>query len=246
MNHHILLIEDDLHLQEALADNLVLEGFTVSTADTVAKAKQAFQKSHFDLIILDIMLPDGSGYDFSRWIRSSADTLILMLSARTLEKDIVEGFISGCDDYVNKPYRINELLLRIKALLRRQYQPKKKTKHQVGSEQSSINNLPSQPTLTYLNNYAINWELREITYNGNLVHLTKTAFDILSYLFKKQNSICSRDAILDAVWGQNVFVDARTVDNFVSNLKKQLQLSNQSSAHIKTVRGIGYYLSIPS
>ncbi len=223
MNNKILIVEDDDNLREALADNLELEGYQVYSYALVKDAQQFLQNNNINLVVLDIMLPDGNGYDLCRWIRSKTNVLVLMLTARNLEKDVVEGFISGADDYVSKPYRATELLLRIKALLRRK----------------NINNTSQSQNF---NGYQINWNLREIYNKGIKVHLTKTAFDILLYLFENINQSCSREDILNSVWGNDVYVDNRTVDNFVSNLKKQLELTEGSEYYIKTIRGIGYSL----
>ncbi len=189
----------------------------------VKDAQQFLTDNTVDLVVLDIMLPDGNGYDLCRWIRNQMNVLILMLTARNLEKDVVEGFISGTDDYVSKPYRSSELILRIKALLRRKH---------ISAPKDSPD----------INGFKVNWELREIHKGDKKIHLTKTAFDILLYLFENINLSCSREAILNAVWGEDVYVDNRTVDNFVSNLKKQLGLTDGSEYQIKTIRGIGYSL----
>ncbi|WP_158969479.1 response regulator transcription factor [Paraglaciecola sp. L3A3] len=224
MENHILIIEDDDNLRDSLVDNLEIEGYQVHSFALIEAGRQWLSNNNVDLVILDIMLPDGDGYELAKWIRTHCDVLILMLTARSLEKDVVEGFISGADDYVSKPYRVNELLLRIKALLRR----KSKT---------------SIAQVTMINDYSVNWQLRKIQHNEKDIHLTKTAFDILSYLFEHMNTTCSREQILDAVWGENVYVDNRTIDNFIYNLKKQLALTNGTQHQIKTIRGIGYSLT---
>jgi len=219
----ILIVEDDDNLRETLADNLELEGYQVFSHALVKDAQQFLANNSVDIVVLDIMLPDGNGYDLCRWIRSQTNVLILMLTARNLEKDVVEGFISGTDDYVSKPYRSSELILRIKALLRRK-------SVSITSESQNFNG------------YQVNWSLREVYKQDTKVHLTKTAFDILLYLFEHINKPCSRENILNSVWGDDVYVDNRTVDNFVSNLKKQLCLVSGEEYQIKTIRGIGYSL----
>ncbi|WP_444997352.1 response regulator transcription factor [Aliikangiella sp. IMCC44359] len=224
MKLKILVVEDDDNLRETLADNLELEGYQVESCSLVQEAQSFLTKNHVDLAVLDIMLPDGNGNDLCRWIRKKSDMLILMLTARNLEKDVIAGFISGTDDYVSKPYRASELILRIKALLRR------KTPAHTNKQM-------------LINGFMVNWELREVFDNDIKVHLTKTAFDIFLYLFNHINEACSRESILDAVWGKDIYVDNRTIDNFVSNLKKQLKLTDNSDYQIKTIRGIGYSLT---
>ena len=223
MKKRLLIVEDDENLRSTLADNLELEGFDVSTSASVAEAKLFLTSENVDLIILDIMLPDGNGFELCEWIRQRRDVLILMLTARSLEKDLIKGFVSGTDDYLSKPYRSSELLLRIKALLRRTISTVKK-------------NVDS------FNGFKINWEQHSITKDDENIHLTKTAFSIFSYLFNHLNKTCSRDEILNSVWGEDVYVDNRTVDNFVSNLKKSLSLTDGNQYQLRTIRGIGYSL----
>lgn len=223
MPNRLLLVEDDENLRTTLADNLELEGYEVVECALVEQAKDWLSANSADLVVLDIMLPDGDGYQLCQWIRQRADVLVLMLTARNLEKDVVEGFDAGADDYVSKPYRSAELLARIKALLRR-----KQT--------------PITRNLTTINGFDVDWQLRQVTRQSRVVHLTKTAFDILAHLFANLGSICSREQILDEVWGKNVYVDNRTIDNFVYNLKKQMAFGDGPDYQIKTVRGVGYSL----
>ena len=222
MSKCIAVIEDDENLRNSLVDYLELEGYQVFSFELLEQAQCWLSANQVDLILLDIMLPDGNGYQFSRWLEQNSNALVLMLTARSMEQDIIEGFVSGADDYVTKPYRISELLLRIKALLKRQ-QPKQ----------------AAQDT-TVINGFDVNWQLREVNHQGSALHLTKTAFDILQHLYSQCNQVCSREQILDKVWGENVYVDNRTIDNFISVLKKQLNLQPGQHYYIKTVRGVGY------
>lgn len=217
------MVEDDNNLRMSLVDNLELEDYSVFSSASVKGSKEILTANNIDLIVLDIMLPDGNGYDLCKWVRKEKDVLIIMLTAKGLEKDLVQGFISGTDDYMSKPYRSTELLLRIKALLRRKISTSTLSKQRI-------------------NGFNIDWKLRKVTSEHEDIHLTKTAFDILSFLVKNTNKISSRDEILNAVWGIDVFVDNRTIDNFVSNIKKQLNFVEGSDYQIKSVRGIGYSL----
>ncbi|TQV88028.1 response regulator transcription factor [Aliikangiella coralliicola] len=223
VKNRILIVEDDYNLRTTLHDNLEMEDYQVSSYALLEEARQFLSSHQVDLIILDLMLPDGDGFELCRWVRQKSDVLILMLTARNLEKDVVEGFISGADDYVSKPYRASELLLRIKALLKRK------------SRTLTINQAD-------INGFIVNWSLREVRKDDQPIHLTKTAFDILAFLYQNLNQTSSRDQILNAVWGSNVYIDNRTVDNFVSNLKKQLKLTSEKEYQIKTIRGVGYSL----
>jgi DNA-binding response OmpR family regulator len=231
MSYRLLIVEDDQNLRETLADNLELEGFDVLTAGTLAQGKLALERQQIDLMVLDLMLPDGEGFSLCSWAQANHDVLVLMLTARSLEKDVVEGFIAGCDDYVSKPYRAAELMLRIKALLRRKL-----------ANEDWPGRVKLAPELSELNGYHVNWSLREVSLDGQQLHITKTAFNILEFLYHNKNQCCTRDDILDTVWGKDIYVDNRTVDNFVSQLKKQLQLSGDKSYQIKTIRGLGYSL----
>ncbi len=221
----ILVVEDDENLRSTLVDNLQLEDFSTLEAPTIQAAKE--QVEHADLCILDIMLPDGNGYDFCSWIRERNNTIpILMLTARSLDSDLDQGFESGADDYLAKPYRLTELIHRINALLRRRKNTK--PKEQVFS----------------VNNFLVNLSSRDIKDKaGNVVHLTKKEFDLLVYFYENKNIALSRDDILHNIWGENTYIDNRTIDNFVATLKKRLNLK-AGEHYIRSIRGVGYSLII--
>lgn len=218
----ILIVEDDPNLRLALADNLDDDGHAVDEAATLAAADAALASAP-DLIILDIMLPDGDGYSWCRRLRATGDTTpVLMLTARALEDDLVTGFDAGADDYLAKPYRLRELLARVGALLRRR-----------GALE------PTAPDT--LGRVAIDRAARRVTLDGASVALTPTEYDLLAHLVAHPGRALSRDEILDAVWGE-VIVDPRTVDNFVSALKRKLDHRPGDPWQITTVRGVGYRL----
>jgi DNA-binding response OmpR family regulator len=230
MAQRILIIEDDENLRVALADNLEAEGYAVRTVATGADALRAIETEQFDLLVLDIMLPDTDGYRLCRKLRSKqVDSRILMLTARTLDEDILEGFDAGADDYVAKPYRLALLLARVRALLRR-------------GEASA----PNEPAaaLTF-DSFCLDPASRVLTDQaGTRVDLTRKEFDLLEYLLRNPGRALSRQQILDAIWGAEVVVDERTVDNFVSSLKKKLGWSERSGFRIVTVRGVGYRMEL--
>lgn len=221
----ILVVEDDDNLRSTLIDNLELEGFKILEASTIQAAKENIESA--DLCILDIMLPDGNGYDFCSWVRCENNTLpILMLTARSLDSDLDQGFESGADDYLAKPYRLTELIHRINALLRRRG-----------------NNKPKDNLFT-INNFCVNLTSRDIKDDeGNIIHVTKKEFDLLVYLFENRNIALSRDNILHNIWGENTYIDNRTIDNFVATLKKRLDLK-EGKHFIRSIRGVGYSLII--
>jgi len=214
----VLLVEDDRNLREALQDNLVSEGYQVTAAPTAAAARAAFNAQRFDVVVLDLMLPDGDGYTLCRELRAAgAPSRILMLTARTLEEDLVRGFESGADASLAKPYRLRELLARVAALARRAAAAGPPT-HRFGA-------------------YVLDEAARTLTGGQGAVPLTKTELDVLLVLVRAAGAVRSRDEILDAVWGAGVMVDPHTVDNFVGSLKRKLP---GDGFRISTVRGVGF------
>ena len=218
----LLLVEDDQNLREALEDNLRDEGYEVRAAATVAQAWAALSEAVPDLVVLDLMLPDGDGYSLCKRIRgASMPCRVLMLTARTLEDDLVKGFESGADDYLAKPYRLRELLARVAALLRREA-PKAAQRHE----------LPP---------FTVDEAARTVSGPKGAVELTRKEFDLLVLLLHAGDRVVPRDEILDRVWGSDVVVDTHTVDNFISNLKKKLKAPG-ARFELKTVRGVGFRL----
>jgi DNA-binding response OmpR family regulator len=225
----ILVVEDDENLRMALEDNLVDEGYQVTTAATGAAARKALARGDCDLVILDIMLPDVDGYTICREIREKKLPLrVLMLTARTLESDLVHGFDAGADDYLSKPYRLRELLARVRALLRR------------GSGEPE-----SGPTAFSFGDYTIDLSARILQHaaHGELT-LTRTEFDLLACLLRHTGEALTREQILEQAWEPGVVVEPRTVDNFVSSLKKKLGWSEGDGYRVRTVRGVGYRMEI--
>jgi DNA-binding response OmpR family regulator len=219
MSGTLLLVEDDENLRVTLADNLEEQGYAVVQAATVKAAWDALTAQRFDVVVLDLMLPDGDGYALCRKLRAAGHgARVLMLTARSLEEDLVRGFDAGADDYLSKPYRLRELLARIASLVRRA--PAATTAHRLGA-------------------FEVNEGTRTVTGPKGAVELTRKEFDLLVLLLKAGDQVLSRDQILDAVWGADVVVDTHTVDNFVSSLKKKLK---GEGFELKTVRGVGFRL----
>ncbi|GHG94057.1 response regulator transcription factor [Comamonas sp. JC664] len=223
----LLLVEDDANLRLALRDNLENQGgYRVEEATCVREAREHLVRGDFQLILLDVMLPDGDGYSLCRALREEGVTTpVLMLTARTLEDDVVRGFESGAQDYLGKPYRLRELLARVGALVRRSGAAPVKGLRFAG--------------------YRVDLDRRKVeTPAGAPVELTRKEFDLLAFLVKERERVLRRDEILDAVWGRDVVVDPHTVDNFVSSLKKKLGWNSASRFAIQTVRGVGYRMEI--
>ncbi len=232
MSERILVVEDDENLRLPLVDNLEDEGFQVEQASTGEAAIEAARRQIFDVIVLDIMLPGVSGYEVCKALRSEGSTAgVLMLTARSLEDDVVTGFDAGADDYLTKPYRLRELLARVRALLRRR-----------GSVPVEVAK-PAE-TVVDLDGIQIDRSARTVLDpEGDPVELTRTEFDLLVFMFDHNGEALAREVILDKVWG-NVRVDPRTVDNFVSNLKKKLGWTKDRKFAFKAVRGVGYRLEL--
>ena len=224
----VLVVEDDENLRITLADNLEDEGYRVRAVDRGRAALEALEHEHPDVVVLDIMLPDLDGYSVCRSLRQRGLLAkVLMLTARTLEDDVVQGFDAGADDYLAKPYRLRELLARVRALLRR------------GAAR------PGAPAASGLPGFAIDREARTVTgASGKAIDLTRTEFDLLVFLVDNPGKALSRDVILERVWGDDVVVDPRTVDNFVSSLKRKLGWTQGCGYTIRAVRGVGYRLEL--
>lgn len=223
----ILVVEDDPNLRLALRDNLENQGgYAVEEATTVREAREHLARRQFQLILLDVMLPDGDGYSLCRALRDEGATVpVLMLTARTLEDDVVRGFEVGAQDYLGKPYRLRELLARVGALVKRS------------------GGVPAK--LLRFAGYRMDLDRRRVeTPEGTAVELTRKEFDLLAFFVRERERALRRDEILDAVWGTDVVVDPHTVDNFVSSLKRKLGWTSTSRFAIQTVRGVGYRMEV--
>ncbi len=223
----VLVVEDDENLRITLADNLEDEGYRVRAVDRGRAALEAVEHEHPDVVVLDIMLPDVDGYAVCRSLRQRGLVAkVLMLTARSLEDDVVQGFDAGADDYIAKPYRLRELLARVRALLRRG----------AARSEAPASGLPG---------FTIDRDARTVVgAGGRVIDLTRTEFDLLVFLVDNRGKALSRDVILERVWGGDVVVDPRTVDNFVSSLKRKLGWVAGCGYAIRAVRGVGYRLEL--
>ena len=223
---NILIVEDDENLRVALEDNLEDEGYGVKAAANGKTALAELARGETDLVILDIMLPDTDGYSICRKTRDNGGPVrVPMLTARSLESDLVEGFDAGADDYLSKPYRLRELLARVGALLRRKV----------------VEESPAASDIFRFGRFELDAKARILRDDAEReLTFTRTEFDLLLCLLKNQGRALSREEILAAAWDKGVVVDPRTVDNFVSNVKKKLDWKKSDNYRIKTVRGGGY------
>lgn len=223
----ILLVEDEENLHEALKLNLELEGYEVSSALDGSKALKLIQEEYFDLIILDLMLPEIDGITVLETIRvQHLDVPILILSARNNSADKVLGLKKGADDYLTKPFNLEELLLRIQKLIEKN--EKLHGKNAVGDSYTFGKN-------------TINFKAQEATtWSGENIPLSKKETMLLKLLIENKNEVVTREKILQAVWGYNVYPTTRTIDNFILNFRKYFEEDSRNPAFFHSVRGVGY------
>jgi two-component system, OmpR family, phosphate regulon response regulator PhoB len=220
MKARILLAEDDPNIRLGLVATLESDGYAVTAAADGGAALRLFPQSKFDLVILDVMMPQQSGYEVCRALRARGEEVpVMLLTAKGEEIDKVVGFEVGAEDYVVKPFSTRELLLRVKAVLRR-------TKNEVAE-------LP----VIQVGGLAIDTERHKVTINGLEVAFTMTEFKLLHVLVKRLGRVQSRDTLLRDVWGYNYVEDTRTVDTHVTRLRTKM---GEAGDMIKTVRGFGY------
>jgi DNA-binding response OmpR family regulator len=223
----VLAIEDDPAILRGLADNLRFEGYEVITATDGETGYRLQQERKPDLILLDLMLPRMSGFEFCRKLRGEGiQTPVLMLTARSEEPDRVLGLDLGADDYVTKPFSVRELMARVRALLRRS---------QSGSEGS-----PDLPDDLHFGGMDIDFRSYEARRNGEPVEMTRKEFAILRFLASRAGDVVTRDDLLNEVWGYESYPSSRTVDNHVAGLRAKLERDSSQPEHIKTVHGVGY------
>jgi two-component system, OmpR family, alkaline phosphatase synthesis response regulator PhoP len=223
----ILLAEDEENLHEALKLNLELEGYEVTSAFTGSVALQKVQDEYFDLLILDVMLPDVDGISVTETLRvQNNDVPILILSAKNTSSDRVLGLKKGADDYLTKPFNLEELLLRVQKLIKKN--KKLNDKDTVGD--------------TYqFGGHTIDFKAQEaIAQNGERIQLSKKEAMLLKLLIENKNDVVPREKILQTVWGYNVYPTTRTIDNFILNFRKYFEEDSRNPRYFHSVRGVGY------
>ena len=226
----ILLVEDEENLHEALKLNLELEGYDVTSSFDGATAQKAIEAEYFDLIILDVMLPEVDGISVAENIRiSNNEVPILILSARSSSADRVLGLKKGADDYLTKPFNLEELLLRVNKLI---------DKNKKLQDKSTVGN-----TYTFGNNI-IDFKAQEATTRQNgKIQLSKKETMLLKLLIENKNEVVPREKILQSVWGYNVYPTTRTIDNFILNFRKYFEEDSRNPKYFHSVRGVGYKYS---
>ncbi|MBS1916350.1 MAG: response regulator transcription factor [Bacteroidetes bacterium] len=226
----ILLVEDEENLHEALKLNLELEGYEVTSAYDGAKALKSIQQEYFNLIILDVMLPGIDGISIAETVRVQNNNVpILMLSAKDSSADRVLGLKKGADDYLTKPFNLEELLLRIQKLVEKNKKIEAKTS--VGDKYSFGKN-----TIDFKAQEALNKK-------GQRIPLSKKEAMLLKLLIENKNEVVTREKILQAVWGYNVYPTTRTIDNFILSFRKYFEEDSRNPKYFHSVRGVGYKYS---
>lgn len=225
MSTRILLLEDEVSLAESLRICLQLEGYEVVVSRTGPDALRQVHDQRFDLAILDVMLPDMDGFTVCTAIRTQDNKLpILFLTVKNSTSDKIRGFRLGADDYLTKPFNLDELLLRIKALLRRS-QPAAVTAHLVYA---------FGPNEINFNTY------QAVGVNGQSIQLTQRETALLRLLVDRRNEVVSRKEILETVWGYDVLPTTRTIDNFIVTFRKYFEVNPRKPQYFLSVRGVGY------
>ena len=225
-SYRILVVDDEEDLCEILKFNLEMEGYIVNTANSAEEAL-TLDIASYHLLLLDVMMGGMSGFALAKQLKSNATTApipIVFLTAKDTENDTVTGFTLGADDYIAKPFSIREVILRIKAVLRR-------TAHQ--------NAIDNQNALLY-KGIIINLDQKTITVDGQNVSFSKTEYELLKLLLEEKNRVFSRQQLIDRIWPSDVQVSDRTVDVNITRLRKKI---GQYATHIATRQGFGYYFN---
>ncbi len=224
---HIFFVEDDEALAFVVKDNLTLKGFAVNHYEDGATALQAFGKGTFDLCLLDVMLPKMDGFALAEQIRIKNKSIpILFLTAKGMQEDRLEGFKRGGDDYIIKPFSMEELIFRIEVFLRRKL---------------NTNSLDEQ---FEIGKYTFNYTDLSLIFGNNKKHLTQKEADVLRYLCMHQSGVVKRDELLLAVWGSDDYFLGRSLDVFISKLRKYLAQDDNVQIHNR--HGVGFELLIKS
>ena len=226
MSARILIIEDEPDIRKTIDYNLSKESFEVFQASSIAEGEKSIADNAPDAIILDLMLPDGSGLTLCRDIKSDPKTShipVILLTAKADEVDRVIGFELGADDYVTKPFSVRELILRVKAILKRR-----------ATEAASI-----EPSYAF-GELSLNLDAHQVFIAGNEINFTALEFRLLKHLLDRRGRVQTRDQLLQEVWGYSAEITTRTVDTHIKRLREKL---GSIGGYIQTIRGVGYRFS---
>ena len=230
----VLVVEDEDSFIDALTVGLAREGFRVQVARDGAQALELFDVVRPDLVLLDVMLPKVSGIDVCRELRSRSSVPIIMVTAKGAEIDTVVGLEVGADDYVTKPYRLRELVARMRAVLRRR------------SADEGV------PTLTLVDDdvvevgdVSLDHQRHEVTIRGTDVRLPLKEFELLALLLENAGRVLTRDVLIDRVWGADYVGDTKTLDVHIKRLRSKVEEDPAAPTRIVTIRGLGYKYEVP-
>lgn len=219
----VLVVEDDASILRGLTDALQSEHYTVQSTGDGKKGYELIKRGSFDVVILDIMLPEMNGFEICKALRSEGNTIpIIMLTGKGEEMDKVLGLELGADDYVTKPFSIRELMARIHAVIRRHTQPQKEI------------------TETDFGDVHLDFKKQEATKGKKKIEISAKEFQILKYFIERQGEVISRSQLLDDVWGYDSMPTTRTVDNYILSLRKKIETKPSSPKHLLTVHTAGY------
>ena len=221
----ILIIEDEISFSEALSFLLEKEGYSTVVAETGKQGLDAFKSDNFDLVLLDLMIPEVSGIDVCRTIRTTSAVPIIMLTAKDSEIDKVVGLELGADDYVTKPYSSRELVARIKAVLRR------------GSLDGDATESTSVHSIAGIK---MDIERHQVTVNDAAINLPLKEFELLEFLMRNAGRVLTRGQLIDRVWGGDYYGDTKTLDVHIKRLRSKIEVDPANPVLIQTIRGLGY------
>jgi two-component system response regulator RegX3 len=219
----ILIVEDEQSYQDALNIGLSIEGFVVISATNIAEARELLSTAKPDLVLLDVMLPDGSGLDYCRELHDTTRIPIIMVTARSGEVDVVLGLEIGAADYVTKPYRLRELIARIRAVLRRPV---------------SL----SEDEVVSFGDLRMDFTRRTVTRRGQEIELSRKEFDLLALFATRLGQVVTREVCLDTLWWGLELSDTRTLDTHVKRLRQKIEDDPANPQHLLTIRGVGFRL----
>jgi len=222
----ILIVEDEVSFSEALSFLLEKEGFETRVAETGKQGITVFNEEQFDLVLLDLMIPEMSGIDVCRTIRMTSSIPIIMLTAKDSEVDKVVGLELGADDYVTKPYSARELVARIKAVLRRGVADESPNSEGVG--------------ILNVGGIRMDIERHQVTVKGELIPLPLKEFELLEFLMRNSGRVLTRGQLIDRVWGGDYYGDTKTLDVHIKRLRSKIEQDPANPMLIQTIRGLGY------
>ena len=221
-----LIVEDETSFSEAISFLLGKEGFESEIAENGRVALELFKKNHYDLILLDLMIPEVSGIDVCRAIRTTSPVPIIMLTAKDSEVDKVVGLELGADDYVTKPYSSRELVARIKAVMRRG------VPDESGSDANS--------SIQAAGRIRMDIDRHQVTVNEILINLPLKEFELLEFLMRNAGRVLTRGQLIDRVWGGDYYGDTKTLDVHIKRLRSKIEDDPANPLLIQTIRGLGY------